>query len=391
MNTNLAKSMDTQTKPFEGNLPFIDLKAQQALIVDKVQKRIEAVLAHGKYIMGPEVTELEKQLASYTGSKHVVTCSSGTDAVWLPMLAMGIGPGDAVFIPSFTFTATAEAVALTGASPVFVDVNTGSFNMCVESLARSIDHVKNKTDLTPRAIIAVDLFGLPADYEAIASIADEHDLTVVADAAQSFGGSINGKKVGSLASYTATSFFPAKPLGCYGDGGAIFVDDDEAVEILRSLRIHGRGTGGKYDNVRVGTNARLDTIQAAVLLEKMVIFPDEVEARQKVANIYGDGLRDIVKTPSIPNGYTSAWAQYTLQSPKRDDIIASLKECGIPVQVYYPRPLHMQGPYLDYPLDPSGLNNTEQLAGNVFSLPMHPYLQPEVQHYIIAQIKRALS
>lgn len=389
--SGVATKLAPGNKPFDGTLPFIDLKAQYALIEKNVQKRMAQVLEHGNYIMGPEVADLEKKLCAYTGAKHTVSCSSGTDAVWLPLLALGVRPGDAVFVPSFTFTATAEAVALCGASPVFVDVHQDTFNMCPESLERAITQVKKHSTLTPRAIITVDLFGLPADYASIASIAAAHELKLIADAAQSFGGSIQGRKVGSLAPVTATSFFPAKPLGCYGDGGAIFLDDDEMNETLCSIRIHGRGLGGKYDNVRIGTNARLDTLQAAILLEKLVLFPKELEDRQKVAALYSKELACVADVPEVPETYQSAWAQYTLKNPKREHVIAVLKDCGIPLQVYYPKPLHLQTPYKDFPLDPKGLKNTEALSRAVFSLPMHPYLQPVVQHYIITRIKEALS
>ncbi len=385
------KEAEPAPRPFTGVLPFIDLQAQYAPIAQKVQQRIHAVLEHGGYIMGPEIAELEDKLAAYTGAKHVVSCSSGTDALWLPLLALGIGAGDAVFVPSFTFTATAEAVALTGATPVFVDVEPDSFNMCPQSLERAVAAIGKNPELTARAIIAVDLFGLPADYDKIGAIASASNLKVMADSAQSFGGSRNGRKVGCLAPITATSFFPAKPLGCYGDGGAIFVDDAEFAEILRSIRIHGRGMGGKYDNVRIGTNARLDTMQAAVLLEKLAIFPAEMEMRQKVAANYSRQLKDVAQVPAIADGAVSAWAQYTLLSDKRDAIIATLKNDGVPVQVYYPKPLHVQAPYAHYPKDPKGLPVTEALAGKVFSLPMHPYLAQDVQQYIIDRLKEAVS
>ncbi len=371
------------------SIPFIDLMAQQSRIREAVDIAIARVLDHGKYIMGPEVLELEQQLASFCDVAEVVSCSSGTDALWLPLLAWEIGPGDAVFLPSFTFTATAEAVALCGATCVFVDVDPVTFNMSPQSLARAIDRVEADGDLTPRAVIPVDLFGIPAPYGEIEALAAPRGIKVLADAAQSFGAESGNKRVGALAEVTGTSFFPAKPLGCYGDGGAIFTNDPDFAEVLRSIRVHGRGSAGKYDNVRIGTNARLDTIQAAVLLEKLAIFPGELAARQKVAERYDAALRDCVTTPAVPRDQRSAWAQYTLLANRRDDLAAALKNQGIPTQVYYPKPLHQQGPYLDCPADPDGLPVTEDLAGRVLSLPMHPYLEPGTQDRIIAAVLAA--
>ena len=363
------KATQDNVQPFEGTLPFIDLQSQYALIQHQIEHRMKEVLKHGHYIMGPEVYELEAKLADYTGAKHVISCSNGTDALWLSLLALDIGVNDAVFVPSFTFTATAEAVVLCGASPVFVDVLTDSFNLSPDSLERAIVHVQQHTSLRPRAIIAVDLFGLPADYQKIGVIAARYGLRIIADAAQSFGGSYGTSKVGILADITTTSFFPAKPLGCYGDGGAIFVEDAEIAETLRSLRIHGRGAGGKYDNVRIGTNARLDTLQAAI------------------ASFYNAQLANVVDVPLVQQGYISAWAQYTLRSKKRNMINALLKERGIPTHVYYPKPLHMQALYANYPSDPAGLSITEKLADEVLSLPMHPYLRADIQQYIVNSIR----
>jgi dTDP-4-amino-4,6-dideoxygalactose transaminase len=355
-------------------LPFIDLATQRRRVQAQVEAGWRRVLEHGVYIMGPEVRELEGELAAYVGVRHAITCSSGTDALWLPILALEIGPGDAVFLPSWTFTATAEAVCLAGASPVFVDVDPLTFNIDAESLAAAIAAVRRDGKLRPRAVVPVDLFGLPADYRAIDSVASSEGVVVIADAAQSFGASQDGRRVGALARITATSFFPAKPLGCWGDGGAIFTDDDELAEVIRSIRVHGRGGGGKYDNVRVGTNARLDTLQAVVLLEKLRIFDDELERRQSAAGEYGARLAGRVTPPTVPAGFTSAWAQYTICVAERDRVQAQLKEAGIPTQVYYPRPLHLQAPYAHYPAAPGGLPVTERLKDVVLSLPMHPYL-----------------
>ncbi len=375
------------TKPIE----FIDLKTQRDRVRDRVEKGWQKVVDHGIYIMGPEVKTLEKQLSDFCGAKEVVSCSSGTDAVWLPMLALGIGPGDAVFLPSWTFTATAEAVCLVGATPVFVDVDPDHFNLCPESLKAAVAQVKKDGQLTPKAIIPVDLFGMVAPYEAINAIAKENGLKVVADAAQSFGAALNGKRVGVLADITATSFFPAKPLGCWGDGGAIFTDDPEIAEVLRSIRIHGRGGQGKYDNVRVGTNARLDTIQAVVLIEKLAIFEDELALRQQVADRYAAGLQGLVTVPPVPAGSTSAWAQYTIKTDKRAQLQKGLQEQGVPTQIYYPRPLHMQPPYEHFPVAPGGLPVTERLKDEVLSLPMHPYLDAEQSERICAAFRAVLA
>ncbi|MEQ8389286.1 MAG: DegT/DnrJ/EryC1/StrS family aminotransferase [Alphaproteobacteria bacterium] len=367
-------------------IAFIDLKAQQAPIRQRIEARLRAVLDHGKYIMGPEVAELEESLAAYTGAREVITCSSGTDALWLPLLALEIGAGDAVFVPSYTFTATAEAVALCGATPVFVDVDPDQFNMDAASLKDAIATVVTAGKLTPRAVIPVDLFGIPAPYDALAPVARAHGLSVIADAAQSFGGAIGGQRVGTLAGITATSFFPAKPLGCYGDGGAIFTADPEFAEIIRSIRIHGRGGQGKYDNVRVGTNARLDTMQAAVLLEKLSIFDSELAARQRIAEAYAAGLGDVVTPPAVPAGVTSAWAQYTIKTDRREALAEGLKEKGVPTQIYYPKPLHVQAPYKDAPIPAGGLPVTEALSKTLISLPMHPYLTSDVQDRIIQAV-----
>jgi dTDP-4-amino-4,6-dideoxygalactose transaminase len=369
---------------------FIDLKAQQARIKDRLDARIQAVLADGNYIMGPEVRELEAKLAEFCGARHVLTCANGTDALHLALMALKAGPGDAVFCPSFTFAATAEIVPHVGATPVFVDVDPETFNLSAESLKRAIQLAK-ESGLKPAGVVPVDLFGLPADYDAIEAIARENGMWIIADSAQGFGGIYKGRTTGSIGDIATTSFFPAKPLGCYGDGGAVFTNDDQLAELISSLRVHGKGSD-KYDNVRVGVNSRLDTIQAAILLEKLAIYPDELAARQRVAARYSDALRQRFAVPVIPEGLVSVWAQYTLRAAsgeERDAAMAALKAEGIPSVVYYPMPLHRQQAYRDYPVDPHGLVSSEELAKTVFSLPMHPYLEPDTQDRIIRTLLQA--
>jgi dTDP-4-amino-4,6-dideoxygalactose transaminase len=372
-------------------IQFIDLKSQTERVRHRIEEGWRRAVDHGQYIMGPEVAELEQRLAEFTGATEAVSCSSGTDALWLPMLALGIGPGDAVFVPSWTFTATAEAVCLVGASPVFVDVDADTMNLAPASLASAITAINREGALKPRAVIPVDLFGIAADYPAIMEIARNSKLTVVSDAAQAFGAKLGNRRVGVLADITSTSFFPAKPLGCWGDGGAIFTNDAEIAEKLRSIRIHGRGGHGKYDNVRVGTNARLDTLQAVVLLEKLTIFEEELVARQLVAERYAEGLRGVVTLPTVPAGDMAAWAQYTIRTPRRDALQKGLSERKVPSQLYYPKPLHMQPPYRDYPITPGGLPVTERLKDEVLSLPMHPYLSAAQSAYICDQVRTVLS
>jgi dTDP-4-amino-4,6-dideoxygalactose transaminase len=374
-------------------IALIDLKAQQRLIRERLDRAITRVLDHGQYIMGPEVGQLERELAAFTGAKHAISCSSGTDALLIAMMTKGVGPGHAVLCPGFTYTATPETIALLGATPVFVDVDPATFNIDPAGMKSGLDAAA-KLDLKPVGVIAVDLFGLTADYAAVNEFAKEHGLWVLADAAQSFGATSGSQRVGTFGDITATSFFPAKPLGCYGDGGAMFTDDDEIARKMDSIRLHGKGSGDdKYDIVRVGINGRLDTIQAAVLCEKLAIFPGEVERRQKVADRYKQGLEDCVTTPSVPQGCVSVWAQYTVRLPahRRAGVIKSLAEAGVPSAVYYPRPLHHQSAYRDYPIALSGLANSEQLSGEVLSLPMHPYLGVEDQDYIIAAFRRAMA
>ncbi|MGH7006226.1 MAG: DegT/DnrJ/EryC1/StrS family aminotransferase, partial [Alphaproteobacteria bacterium] len=328
-------------------IPFIDLKAQYALIKDKVDAGIRRVLEHGQYILGPEVVECERRLAAFAGAKHCLTVSSGTDALVAPLMALGVGPGDAVFIPTFTFTATAEVAVLVGATPVYVDVDPRQFNIDVAHLERQIVAVRRAGTLKPRAVIAVDIFGLPADYSALNKLCEAEGLALIADAAQSFGGALDNRRVGSLAPLTATSFFPAKPLGCYGDGGAIFTDDDAIRNALVSIRVHGQGRS-KYEVERIGLNARFDTIQAAVILAKLDVFEQELEAREKIAKRYIASLEGAVETPVIPNGCRSAWAQFSILSDRRDAIAAALQKAGIPTAIYYPIPMHLQQAYRDY-------------------------------------------
>jgi dTDP-4-amino-4,6-dideoxygalactose transaminase len=369
-------------------LPFIDLAAQRRRLGTRLDEAILRAVDDGKYIMGPEVATLEKRLAEFCGAAHAITCSNGTDALVLCLRAKGVGPGDAVFVPSFTFAATAEIVAWVGATPVFVDVLAGSFNMDPASLEAGIAAAR-KLDLKPAGMIPVDLFGQPADYDVISAIAEHHGLWLVADAAQSFGATYKGRKVGQIAAMTTTSFFPAKPLGCYGDGGAVFTDDPEIAETLRSLRVHGKGKD-KYDNVRVGMNARLDTLQAAILLEKLAIFPDEIEARQRIGGRYNELLADVATVPALIEGASSVWAQYTIRIPERDRLAASLKDAGIPTAVYYPMPLHKQTAYRDYPVAGNGLPVSEALSAEVLSLPMHPYLDDAIQDRIVAAVRAAV-
>lgn len=368
-------------------IPFIDLQSQRLAMGAAVDEAILKVVHSGAYIMGPEVIELEKQLGEFCGAKHVLSCANGTDALGLVLMAKGVGPGDAVFVPAFTFVATAEVVAWVGATPVFVDVLEDTFNMDPAHLAASIKWARNN-GLRPVAVIPVDLFGQPADYQAILPIAEAEGLWLMSDAAQSFGAKLNNRAVGTYGVATATSFFPAKPLGCYGDGGAVFTDDDELIEILRSIRIHGQGSD-KYENVRIGMNGRLDTIQAAVLIEKLKIFPAEIEARQRIADRYNEGLQDVARVPRLMAGATSVWAQYTLLLKDRAKVAAACKDAGVPTAIYYPIPLSHQEGYKHFPTGPDGVPVSEKLSGQVLSLPMHPYLTEAAQDRIIAAVRSA--
>jgi len=384
--------MNQHVRVDEKPIPFIDVAAQRRRLGSAIDDAIGRVLAHCQFIQGPEVRALEADLAAFCGAKHVIGCASGTDALLLVLLAWEIGPGDAVICPAFTFHATAEQVALLGATPVFADVEADTFNIDPASLERAVATAK-ALGLKPRAVIPVDLFGLPADHDAIAAIAERHGLLVLDDAAQSFGALYRGRKLGKLATATATSFFPAKPLGCYGDGGAVFTDDDALAARVKSLRVHGESPTDKYDAQRIGVTGRLDTIQAAVLIEKLKIFPDEIAARQAVAVRYAEGLADVAITPRTGNESTSVWAQYTIRLGlgRRDAFGAALKAEGIPTAIYYAKPLHRQAAYRDFPAVDGGLPVCEQLAEEVISLPMHAYLEPAVQDRVIEAVRRALA
>jgi dTDP-4-amino-4,6-dideoxygalactose transaminase len=395
--TDLA--MNQHTRLDQRPIPFIDVGAQRRRLGRAIDDAVARVLAHCQFILGPEVRALETELAAFCGARHAITCSSGTDALRLVLMAWGIGPGDAVICPAFTFCATAEVVALCGATPVLADVAADTFNLDPASLERAVASAK-KHGLKPRAVIPVDLFGLPADHDAIAAIAEAHGLFILDDAAQAFGATYKGRKLGAAypgggppgRSATATSFFPAKPLGCYGDGGAIFVDDDELAARIKSLRVHGEGVD-KYDAAGIGLAARLDSIQAAVLLEKLKIFPDEIVARNAVARRYGVGLAGVATVPRAGNEATSVWAQYTIRlAPgRRDALAAGLKDHGIPTAIYYAKPLHRQAAYRSFPVADGGLPVSEQLAEEVISLPMHAYLDGPTQDRIIEAMHRALA
>ncbi len=371
-------------------IEFIDLGAQRRRIGARMDEAVLHVLHHGRYVMGPEVAELERRLAEFCGARHALSCANGTDALGLGLMLKGVKPGDAVLCPAFTFAATAEVVAWFGATPVFVDVHEDTFNMDPTSLEAAV-RTARALDLDPVGVIAVDLFGLPADYDALLAVADEHGLWVMCDAAQSFGAAYKGRKVGAIGDLTTTSFFPAKPLGCYGDGGAVFVERDADLEVLQSLRVHGQGAD-KYDNVRIGLNARLDTIQAAVLIEKLAVFADEIEARNRIAARYNEMLGDVVTVPRVPEGLVSVWAQYTVRlgDRDRDAVAARLRAAGIPTAIYYPKPLHRQTAYRDFPVAGNGLPVSERLAADVISLPMHAYLDEALQDRIVEAFRGAL-
>ena len=373
-------------------IPFYDLASQRRRLGTSIDESIARVLGHCQFINGPEVTALEKALAEFSGAEHVVSCASGTDALLMVLMAKEVGPGDAVLCPSFTFCATGEAVALTGAAPVFVDVDEETFNMDAASLKRGIATARQR-GLKPRAVIPVDLFGQSADHDAIAAVAAAEGLFVLDDAAQGFGASYKGRKLGTFGLATATSFFPTKPLGCFGDGGAIFTNDGKLAETLRSIRVHGQGSD-KYDNVRLGMTGRLDTLQAAVLIEKLKIFEDEIAARNRVAERYARGLGNLVTVPRLASGCTSIWAQYTIRLPKgtdRDGFAAALKAQGIPSMVYYAKSMHQQTAYRDYPVAEGGLPASESLSDDVISLPIHAYLDEPMQDRIIQAVRGALS
>jgi len=371
-------------------MQFIDLQAQYQLLKTKIDARIHGVLDHGQYIMGPEVQELEEQLASYVGVKHAITCANGTDALQLALMALGIGVGDVVLTTTFTFFATAEVISLVGATPIFVDVDEGTFNIDPEKLEGAIKDFKPKRGKQLKAVIAVDLFGLPADYSRIESICKRYDLKLIEDAAQGFGGKINNQRAGSFGDIATTSFFPAKPLGCYGDGGAVFTDDDELAVLIKSLRVHGKGAD-KYDNVCIGMNSRLDTMQAAILLEKLAVFENEVILRNNVAVKYTSALKGSFLVPHIPVGYRSAWAQYTLVDTYRSKRINMLKKHGVPSAIYYGKCMHQQEAFRRIPYKDASVSTASKLSSQVFSLPMHPYLNDESIEVVVSSLLKSID
>jgi dTDP-4-amino-4,6-dideoxygalactose transaminase len=370
-------------------MQFIDLQRQYKEIEDEVKHRFEDILNNTRFIMGKEVEELEHQLAGYVGVKHCITCASGTDALLMPLMMWNIGRGDAVFVPSFSFFASAEVIGLVGATPVFIDADEKTFNIDLVKLEEAVENVLKEGKLTPKVVISVDLFGQPADNPQLEKICSKYGLLLLEDGAQGFGGSINGRKACSFGDVAATSFFPAKPLGCYGDGGAIFTNNDEYAELLKSVRIHGQGKD-KYENIRLGLNGRLDTLQAAVLLSKLRIFDKELENRDRIAKAYIDGLKDRLTVPYVRDGYFSSWAQFSIlacDSNEREKIIAHLKEKDIPIAIYYQIPLHRQKAFADSFKPYCDLSVCEKLSGRIFSIPMHPYLENEELDHIIASIK----
>jgi UDP-2-acetamido-2-deoxy-ribo-hexuluronate aminotransferase len=381
--------MNLRTNP--PAIPFIDVAAQRRRLGPAIDAAVGRVLDRCQFILGPEVRTFEADLAAFCGARWAVSCASGTDALVLALRAMGIGPGDAVLCPSFTFCATAEVAALVGATPVFVDVDAATFNIDPEGIAGAAAAARD-AGLKPKAIIPVDLFGLPADHAAIAAAAQAENLLILDDAAQGFGATYNNRRLGTFGHATATSFFPAKPLGCYGDGGAVITDDDAFAETLRSLRVHGQGSD-KYDNVRIGLASRLDTIQAAILIEKLKIFPDEIDARNRIARRYSEALADLAIVPVVPAGSVPVWAQYTIRvaGARRNAIAGALKAEGIPTAIYYPIPLHRQQAYKHYPVGKGGVAVSDRLASEVISLPMHAYLDPATQDRIVDATRRALK
>jgi len=367
------------------DIQFIDLQAQRKRLGEPLNEAILAAVASGAWVMGPQVAELEQKLAAFAGVKHCIACANGTDALLIVLRAWNVGPGDAVFVPAFTFAATAEVVALVGASPVFVDVLPDTYNMDPASLEAAVAMVKRDGKLVPRVVIPVDLFGQPADYAALEPIVRRAGLKLLADTAQGFGATLKGKRTGAIGDAATTSFFPAKPLGCYGDGGAVFTDDDELAELLRSIRVHGQGSH-RYENIRIGVNSRLDTIQAAILLKKLEIFDDEIEARNRIARRYNAALgrSNRIRVPHVIDGANSTWAQYTIQVPDRDKLQADLKAKGVPTAVYYPIPLSRQKGYAHFPS--ALIPTTEDISDTVISLPMHPYLDEAMQDVIIEAV-----
>jgi dTDP-4-amino-4,6-dideoxygalactose transaminase len=372
-------------------IEFIDLKAQRRHIGQAMEDAILKVVRDGNYILGPEVGEFETGLAAFCGAKHAIGVANGTDALILVLEALGIGPGDAVICPSFTFAATAEVVAWMGATPVFAEIDEATYNLDPKGLSAALETAR-KHELKPRALISVDLFGQACDYEPIEAFCKQNGLVLIADSAQGFGARYKGRVAGSIGDFATTSFFPAKPLGCYGDGGAILTDSDEHTALILSLRFHGKGSY-KYDNVRIGVNSRLDTLQAAVLNEKLKVYAEELDKRQLVAARYTAALKDLVTTPYVMPDCVSTWAQYTIRvdAGRRDAFQAALKAKGVPTTVYYPKPLHQQTAYRHFPVAGNGLPISERVAQEVVALPMHPYLDEATQDYIIAAVREALS
>jgi dTDP-4-amino-4,6-dideoxygalactose transaminase len=368
---------------------FIDLAAQREHLGDSVERAISKILQHGQFILGPEVTALERQLEAFSGAKHCISCANGTDALLLALMAEGVGKGDAVFLPAFTFVATLEVALLAGATPVCTDVHRDTFNMDIDSLKSAIDTAR-KHGLRPRCVLPVDLYGQPADYAGIDAVARAHDLIVIADAAQSFGASLDGKKVGTLGHYTATSFYPSKPLGAYGDGGAVFTNDDAKAARLRAIRNHGKGPGSPEVEC-LGLNSRLDSMQAAILLEKLRLFPDEIVARQRIADRYSDGLAAVAEVPKLMPGATSVWAQYTIVTEHRDALAQACRDAGVPTAIHYASALNRLPPYRDVLTPPDRVPNADWLAERVISLPMHPYLAEDAQDFIIGTVRDALA
>lgn len=375
-------------------MEFIDLKSQYKRLKNEIDSNIQEVLNNGNYIMGAKVKELETQLAEYVGVKYCATCANGTDALQIALMAFGVKSGDAIFVPSFTFYSTAEVVSALGATPIFVDVDERTFNIDTAKLEKAINDVINEGKMAPKAIIPVDLFGQPADFDEISKIAKKYNLKVLEDGAQGFGGQIEDRKACSFGNIATTSFFPAKPLGCYGDGGAIFTNDEEMYNLMLSIRVHGKGDF-KYDNVRVGMNSRLDTIQAAILMPKLKVFREyEVDERNKFAKMYTEKLKDYVKTPVVKDGFLSSWAQYTLileSEEERNFVQGKLKEAGIPSMVYYPKPLHQQIVYKDYDFNLEDLHVCENLSKTVLSLPMHPYLTEEIVDEVCGTVIKSVE
>lgn len=373
------------------SIPFIDLGAQRRRLGERIDKALLSVVDEGNFILGPQVRQLEEELATYCGAQHAITCANGTDAIGLPLMALGLKPGQAVICPSFTFASTAEVVAWLGAVPVFADVLPDTFNLDPEGLAVALRTAREE-GLEVRGVIAVDLFGQPADYDPIEAFCEQNGLFLISDSAQGFGSVYKGRRSGTIGKVATTSFFPAKPLGCYGDGGALFTDDEEIAATIRSLHVHGKGSD-KYDNIRIGMNSRLDTVQAAILLEKLAIYDEEIDARQSVADRYREGLGDRAVTPVVMEDCLSVWAQYVIrvEPGRRDFLQAHLKDKGIPTAIYYPRPLHQQTAYRDFPVAGGKLEVSDRIAGEVLALPMHPYLEENDQARIVEATRNGLS